>query len=146
MEHARQELAAKKKAKKSNPPGIFVVQADLLGNNERGLAAYLGLPDTRTLRELVDPPENDRLLRTHLQARENGFGVKGKNAATSYPTSDIFDCLRMSEDGFPSVPAVVTNTVAKINEMNNMQRSAFDSYIIQYLPSLNPVHHGRLTI
>ena len=32
LEHARQELAAKKKAKKSNPPGVFVLQADLLGN------------------------------------------------------------------------------------------------------------------
>lgn len=63
---------------------------------------------TRTLRELVDPPENDRLLRAHLQARENGFGVKGKNAATSYPTADIFDCLRMTDDdywvGFPFAP------------------------------------------
>lgn len=39
---------------------------------------------TRTLRELVDPPENDRLLRAHLQARENGFGVKGKNAAEDW--------------------------------------------------------------
>lgn len=96
--HVQQELAAKTKAKKFNPPGVYVLQADLLGNNERSLAAYLGLPDTRTLRELVEPPENDRLLRTHLQARENGFGVKGKNAATSYPTSDIFDCLRMDED------------------------------------------------
>ena len=113
MEHARQELAAKKKAKKSNPPGVFVLQADLLGNNERGLAAYLGLPDTRTLRELVHLTENDRLLRSHLQARENGFGVKGKNAATSYPTSDIFDCLRMSDDdwvGFPSVPLAPEHT------------------------------------
>lgn len=58
---------------------------------------------TRTLRELVDPPENDRLLRAHLQARENGFGVKGKNAATSYPTADIFDCLLMT--GWVSRPS-----------------------------------------
>ena len=84
-----------------------MLQADLLGNNERNLAVYLSLPDTRILRELVDPSENDKLLRTHLQVRENGFGVKGKNAATFYPINDIFDCLVMPDDdwvAFSSVP------------------------------------------
>lgn len=113
LEHTRQKLTAKTKAKKTNPPDVFVLTAELMDNNERALAGYLGLPNTRTLRELVEPPENNRLLRAHIQAREIGFDVKGKNAATSYPTADIFECLRITDDdwlSFPSVPLAPQHT------------------------------------